>query len=103
MITGYEIREILRPDGRTIWRLVEIHEYCVVGKNGRDKYENSIAAFDTEESAKEYLAEIKRRDAEIKRERAKQIRERKKETEARIAEFKANCGKKKRKIGGWFT
>lgn len=93
MIIGYEIREIIRPDGRTIWRLVEIHEYISRGSSQIcRRYEDGIAAFDTEESAKKYLVKTKRHESPTKN------------IDARIAEFKANCGKKpKRKIGGRLT
>ena len=58
----YRIARVERPDGRTIWRLVDVED------------SRGIAAFDSEESAEEYLAFAKRRDAEFEKRQKKSKR-----------------------------
>ncbi|MBR1646202.1 MAG: hypothetical protein IJ685_05415 [Selenomonadaceae bacterium] len=55
----YRIREVIRPDGRKIWRIVE-----VLSNYKGEVREEGRAALDSFPSAKKFLSELNRRYAQ---------------------------------------
>lgn len=57
---GYYIKEVSRPDGRKIWRVMQTYKH-LTGEISEEEY----AEFESEADAKNFLAEQKRHTAEF--------------------------------------